>query len=128
MNLAIFILIVAALAVIFTLFFLVRYKQRQTENLQRGLSMVPLKIHLPPISEDVEAKSRDEREVVEENISKATVLYNLLVSTAEKQGFKTSYYGQRHFSFEIIGEKGFVNLYAVAPKSLIPILRQPRAR
>ena len=105
-------------------FFTLRFRQRYWRNLQRGLSMVPLKIHLPPISEDVEAKTRDQRDVVEENISKATILYNLLISTAQKKGFKTHYYGQQHFGFEIINEDGFTCFYAVAPQSLVPLLRQ----
>ena len=116
--------LVLALILIFVIFLIFRYKKRRDKNLERGLSIVPLRIHLPPLSEDVEAKTRDSRDVVEENISKAVVLYNLLASTAEKQGLKTIYYGQRHMGFEIIAKGASVHFYAVAPRDLVPIIRQ----
>lgn len=59
---------------------------------------MPLLIHLPPSSDDVEAKGRDARDIADENISKAQVLYNIIASTAQK-GFKSKFYGQRHISF-----------------------------
>ena len=108
----------------FTVFLILRHKQRKDKNLVRGLSMVNLRIHLPPISEDIETKTRDNRDAVEENISKATVLYNLLISTAEKKGFKTNYYGQDHMGFEVIAKGSEICFYAVAPRNLVPVIRQ----
>ena len=86
--------------------------------------MVNLQIHLPPASEDVEAKSRDSRDVVEENIARATVLYGLLASIADKKGFKALYYGQEHVGLEIIAKSGEVRFYAAAPENLVPVIRQ----
>ncbi len=105
-------------------FLIVRSKKRSDKNLERGLFMVNLRIYLPPVSEDVESKARDSRDVVEENISKASVLYNLLTSTAEKKGFKAAYYGQDHMGFEIIAKAGETCFYAVAPAKLVPIIKQ----
>jgi hypothetical protein len=85
--------------------------------------MVPVLIHLPPISDDTEVNGRDIRDIVDENISKAQVIYNIIASTTQKN-FKTWWHGQRHFSFEIIGSKGFVNLYAAVPADMIDVLKQ----
>ncbi len=90
---------------------------------ERSLSMVPLLIHLPPISEDTEVNGRDVRDLVDENISKAQVIYNIIASTIE-ENFKNRFHGQRHFAFEIIGEKGFVRLYAAVPADQIPVMQQ----
>ena len=109
---------------VFGSFLLLRSRKRRYKNLERGLAMVNLQIHLPPASEDVEARSRDSRDVVEENIARATVLYGLLASIAEKKGFKTLYYGQEHVGFEIIAKDGEIRFYATAPESLVPVLRQ----
>lgn len=85
--------------------------------------MVPLFIHLPPQSDDTEVGSRDTRDVTDENISKAQVLYNIIASTLKKD-FKSKFYGQRHFSFEIIGTKGFVYFYAAVPVALVEVVKQ----
>lgn len=85
--------------------------------------MVPLLIHLPPQSEDTEAGGRDVRDVTEENISKAQILYNIINSTLQK-GLKSKFYGQRHFSFEIIGAHGFVHFYAAVPVALVEVVKQ----
>ena len=106
------------------LFLTLRRYHRRRHNYQRGLAMVVLQIHLPPASEDVATKTRDTRDIVEENISKAVVLYNLLASIAEKKSFKTGYYGQAHLGFEIIAQAGFVYFYAVAPQELVAIVQQ----
>ena len=125
---SIFLVLTAGLCVSFLLAFVVfvilRHRNRSKEDLKRGLSMVTMRIHLPPMSEDVESKTRDGRDVVEENIAKATVLYNLLASTIEKKSFKTTYYGQQHLGFEIIAKDDSVDFYAVAPVDLVPIIRQ----
>src|SRR5215475_11953720 len=82
-------------------------RARERKNYERGLKMVPLLIHLPPPSEDIEGNGRDVRDLIDEDISKAQVIYNLIASTLQK-GFKVRLYGQRHFAFEIVGVKAFV--------------------
>ncbi len=96
---------------------------REQKNFERGLKMVPLLIHLPPVSEDTEETGRDVRDVIEENISKAQVLYSIIASTLKK-GFKSKFYGQRHFTFEIIGARGFVKFYAGVPVALVDVVKQ----
>lgn len=96
---------------------------REQKNFERGLKMVPLLIHLPPISDDTQVGQRDVRDVVDENISKAQVLYSIIASTVQK-GFKHKFYGQRHFAFEIVGTHGFVHLYAAVPVALIDVIKQ----
>ncbi len=96
---------------------------REQKNYERGLKMVPLLIHLPPSSEDIEGSGRDIRDVTEENISKAQTLYGIIASTVQK-GFKTKFYGQRHFAFEIIGSKGFVHFYAAVPVAMQDVVTQ----
>ena len=96
---------------------------REQKNFERGLKMVPLLIHLPPSSEDIEGNGRDVRDVTEENISKAQTLYSIVASTIQK-GIKTKFYGQRHFAFEIIGSKGFINYYVAVPVSLQDVVTQ----
>jgi hypothetical protein len=92
-------------------------------NIERGMEMVPVLIHLPPASEDTEVNGRDVRDVVDENISKAQIIYNIIASTSQKS-LKNRWYGQRHFSFEIIGSKGFVYLYAAVPADMLDVLKQ----
>lgn len=96
---------------------------REAKNYERGLKMVPLLIHLPPSSEDIETQGRDEREVTEEVLSQAQVMYNVIASTATK-GFKSRIYGQRHISFEIIANEGLIHYYAVVPIVLVDVVRQ----
>jgi hypothetical protein len=74
---------------------------REQKNFERGLKMVPVLIHLPPMSDDTEAGGRDVRDIVNENISRAQTLYGILSSTFQK-GFKHRLYGQRHVGFVII--------------------------
>jgi len=90
---------------------------------ERGLEMVCLLIHLPPASEDIEGNGRDTRDVTEESISKAQIIYNIIASTSEAS-MKNRWYGQRHFSFEIVGSKGFVHLYVAVPLDMIDVLKQ----
>jgi hypothetical protein len=96
---------------------------REQKNYERGLKMVPLLIHLPPISDDTEIGSRDARDVIDETISKAQIIYNIIASTIQK-GFKSKFYGQRHFSFEIVGANGFVHFYAAVPVALVEVVQQ----
>jgi len=97
---------------------------REQKNYERGLKMVPLMIHLPPPSEDLEVGSRDIRDVTDETISKAQIIYNIIASTFQK-GFKNNaFYGQRHFAFEIVGSQGFVYFYAAVPLALLEVVKQ----
>ena len=96
---------------------------REAKNYERGLKMVPLLIHLPPISDDTDGNGRDTRDVTEETISKAQILYNIIASTATK-GFKSKFYGQRHITFEIIAAKGVVNYYTAVPVALVSVVEQ----
>jgi hypothetical protein len=104
-------------------YFHTRRSFREQKSYERGLKMVPLLIHLPPPSDDTDGGSRDARDVNDENISKAQILYNIIANTFQK-GFKSRYYGQRHFSFEIIGAKGFVHFYAAVPVSMVDVVSQ----
>ena len=96
---------------------------REAKNYERGLKMIPLMIHLPPMSDDIETGGRDERDITEETISQAQVMYNIIASTSTK-GFKSKVYGQRHFAFEIIANKGLIHYYAVVPHVLVDVVKQ----
>ena len=97
--LLIFTILLVSICVIGTVMYLHSRKLlREQKNFERGLKMVPLLIHLPPISSDTEETGRDIRELIDENISKAQVLYSIISSTIKK-GFKSKFYGQRHFAF-----------------------------
>ncbi|HET8670802.1 MAG TPA: TraM recognition domain-containing protein [Candidatus Saccharimonadales bacterium] len=116
------IVLIGALAVPIV-FLRIRKRIRERKNFERGLKMVPLLIHLPPPSEDIEANGRDTRDVTEENISRAQIIYGIIASTIQK-GFKAKFYGQRHFAFEIIASKGFVYFYAAVPVSMAEVVKQ----
>lgn len=118
----IFMLVSAAL-VAPVVYFQMRKRIRDRKNYERGLKVVPLLIHLPPPSEDTEGGGRDTRDVTDENISKAQVIYGIIASTLQK-GFKSKFYGQRHFGFEIIASKGFVYFYAAVPVALVEVVKQ----
>jgi hypothetical protein len=105
------------------IYFLYRKSLREAKNYERGLKMIPLKIHLPPPSDDVEVGSRDERDVTLEVLSEAQVMYNIIASTATK-GFKSKVFGQRHIAFEITVRNGMIHYYAVVPVVLIDVMRQ----
>ena len=105
------------------IFYQIRRILREQKSYERGLKMVTLLINLPPSSEDIVANGRDSRDVDDENISKAQTIYSILASTYKKD-FKSKIYGQRHFSFEIIGSKGVVNFYASVPTVLVDRVKQ----
>lgn len=113
--------IVAAL--LYVVYWQYRKVLREAKNYERGLKMVPMLIHLPPSSDDIEVGARDSREVTEEAISQAQVMYNIISSTATK-GFKSKLYGQRHFAFEIIATKGLIHYYVVVPLVLAEVVKQ----
>lgn len=107
----------------FLCFIYLRKIFREQKNYERGLKMVPVLIHLPPISEDTDSKGRDARDITDENISKAQILYSILASTFQK-GFKSRFYGQRHIALEIVATKGSVNFYTAVPVPLIGLVEQ----
>lgn len=105
------------------IYFQARKNFREQKNYERGLKIVPLFIHLPPPSDDTDVGSRDVRDVTDETISKATIIYNIIAGTLQK-GFKSTFYGQRHFAFEIVADQGMVYFYAAVPIALVEIVKQ----
>ncbi|HEY1645122.1 MAG TPA: ATP-binding protein, partial [Candidatus Saccharimonadales bacterium] len=63
------------------------------------------------------------RDVKEDTISKAQIIYNIIASTWQK-GYKNHFYGQRHFAFEIVGVEGFIYFYAAVPVALVDVIKQ----
>ena len=98
-------------------------KLRKAKKYERGLKMAPLLIHLPPTTDDIDGGGRDRRDITEEAVSKAQVMYSILSSTITK-GMKTKIYGQRHFSFEIIAKNGIIRYYAIIPAVLVETVKQ----
>lgn len=98
---------------------------QESKNYERGLKMVHLHIHLPPSSTDLESggSSRDQRDLTDEILSQAQVMYSIIASTVYS-GFKARIFGQRHLSFEIVARDGLIYYYAVVPMSLIDIIKQ----
>lgn len=119
------VLILGLLAALTVTFIYLYYRKllREAKNYERGLKMVTLLIHLPPSSEDIEVGGRDARDVAEETISKAQVLYNILASTAQ-EGFKSRFYGQRHIGLEVVAKKGLVRFYAAVPVAMSEVVQQ----
>ncbi|MEI6237655.1 MAG: ATP-binding protein, partial [Candidatus Saccharibacteria bacterium] len=118
--LIILILLIAVFAFIFN-----QYQKtlREAKNYERGLKMIPMYIHIPPSGEDIESNGRDERDINEEVLSKAQVMYNIISSTIVK-GFRSRIYGQRHMSFEITVHEGLVHYYAIVPAVLTDVVKQ----
>ena len=96
---------------------------RKAKKNERSLKMTSLLIHLPPTTDDIEASGRDKRDITNEAISKAQLMYSILSSTLEK-GTKVRLYGQRHFSFEIIATGGLIKYYAIVPNALKEVVKQ----
>lgn len=117
-------LFIIVFVVISTLIFL-QYRKvlREAKNYERGLKMVPMYIHIPPAGDDLEGNGRDERDLTDEIISRAQVMYDIIASTSQK-GFKSKIYGQRHLSFEIIAHNGLIHYYAVVPAVLVDVAKQ----
>lgn len=119
------VLVVGILATIVGYIIFAQYQRtvREAKNYERGLKMIPLRIHLPPSSTDIDSGNRDERDITEEVLSQAQVMYNIISSTATR-GFKSRIYGQRHLSFEIIAHQGLVQYFVVVPIVLEDVVRQ----
>lgn len=124
-SILIFILvtIIVSAAVGFIIWFYYRKTIQEAKNFERGLKMVPLRIHLPPPSLDINTEGRDYRSVNEEAISQAQVMYNIISSISQK-GFQSRLSGQRHVSFEIVASGGMVHYYVVAPLMLLGVIKQ----
>ena len=117
------IVIVAIILLIALIFGTKISKLRKAKRYERSLKMIPMLIHLPPTTDDIEGGSRDERDIVSEAVSKAQVMYSILASTATS-GFKTRLYGERHFSFEIIAKDKLIKYYAIVPAVLVETVKQ----
>ena len=98
-------------------------RQRRAKNYERGLKMIPMLIHLPPSTDDIQGGGRDERDVTNEALSQAQVMYSIIASTVTK-GLKSRVFGQRHLAFEIIAAEGFIKYYAVVPAVLTETVKQ----
>ena len=110
-------------AIVAVVFLQSRKSFREQKSYERGLKMVPILIHLPPPSDDIDVGSRDARDVADEVISQAQTMYNVITSTATK-GFKSKFYGQRHISFELIASGGLIRYYVVVPTVLVEVIKQ----
>ncbi len=124
-NIIITVLIIVILLIVVLVFIFNQYQKtiREAKNYERGLKMVPIYIHIPPSGEDLEVNGRDERDVNEEILSRAQVMYNIIASTTTK-GAKSRIYGQRHVSFEIIAHEGLIHYYAIVPAVLTDVVKQ----
>ncbi len=120
-GIAIFVAIVVLVATVISVSRI--SKLRKAKKYERGIKMVSLLIHLPPSTDDIDAGGRDKRDIADEAISKAQVMYSILSSTITK-GIKTKLYGQRHFSMEIIAKDGIIRYYAIVPAVLTETVKQ----
>lgn len=119
----ILVMVIAAILLTAIIFGTKISKLRKAKKYERGLKMVPLLIHLPPSTDDIDAGGRDKRDIDNEAISKAQVMYSILSSTLTK-GVKSKIYGQRHFSFEIISKNSYIKYYAIVPAVLTETVKQ----
>ena len=114
---------VLAFLVILSVIIIHLKKRRKEKDYERALKMVPMIIHLPPSTDDIQGGGRDERDVTNEAISEAQVMYSIIASTVTK-GMKSKVYGQRHMSFEMVATDGLVKYYAVVPAVLTETVKQ----
>ena len=65
LGFAITIIVIILLVAGVLAFVFMQYRRilREAKNYERGLKMVPLYIHIPPISSDIEGNGRDERDL-----------------------------------------------------------------
>ncbi|MDR1969769.1 MAG: TraM recognition domain-containing protein [Candidatus Nomurabacteria bacterium] len=117
------IIITVVVTIVAVIFLRSRKSFREQKSYERSLKMVPLLIHLPPPSDDIDTGARDQRDVLDEVISQAQTMYNVISSTATR-GFKSSFYGQRHISFELVAHNGLIRYYIVVPMVLLETIRQ----
>ena len=117
------VMVIAAILLFILLFGARLSKLKKAKKYERGLKMVPLLIHLPPSTDDIDGGGRDKRDIANEAVSKAQVMYSILSSTLKK-GRDAKLYGQRHFSFEIIAKDGLIRYYAIVPAVLKEVVKQ----
>lgn len=94
---------------------------RKAKSIERGLKMVPIRIHLP--ASQTEVPETDPREQMRRRIGQAETLYSLVAGSTQK-GFKSNFYGQRHVSFEIVATDGAIHFYVAVPVALVPVVQQ----
>ena len=126
MDIRVVVVILLALAAIIGVALVARLRitrQRELKNYERGFKMVPMLIHLPPTTDDIQVGSRDERDVTNEALSQAQIMYSIIASTLKK-GWKNKLYGQKHISFEIIATEGTIKYYAVVPAAITETVKQ----
>ena len=99
-------------------------QKRKLKDYERQLKLVPLLIHLPPSTDDIQGGGRDERDINDEAISAATVMYSIIASTIKKKSVDVKLYGQRYFSFDIVAVGKFIKYYAVVPAVLEETVKQ----
>lgn len=117
------VVIVVAVVIASIVVAVVLSQRRKAKDYERGLKMIPMLIHLPPSTDDIQTGGRDERDVVNEALSQAQVMYSIISSTLKK-GFDARVYGQRHISFEIVAANGFIKYYAVVPAVITETVKQ----
>ena len=98
-------------------------RMREVKEAERGLKMIAMLIHLPPTTDDIQAGGRDERDVVNEAVSQAQVMYSIIASTLVK-GKNARIFGQKHISFEIVASGGMIKYFAVVPAVLTETVKQ----
>ena len=98
-------------------------KLRKIKDAERGLKMIAMAIHLPPSTDDIQKGGRDERDVANEAISQAQIMYSIIASTLTK-GRNAKIYGQKHISFEIVAKDGLIKYFAVVPAVLTETVKQ----
>ena len=115
---------VCALVVVVVAIVVLRIKKmRRAKDYERGLKMISMLIHLPPSTDDIQVGGRDERDVVDETLSQAQVMYSIIASTATK-GIKARIFGQKHIAFEIIAVDGLIKYYAIVPAVMTDAVSQ----
>ena len=98
-------------------------KIRGIKDAERGLKMIAMRIHLPPTTDDIQKGGRDERDVINEAVSQAEIMYSIIASTLTT-GKNARIFGQKHISFEITAKDGFVSYFAVVPAVLTETVKQ----
>ena len=98
-------------------------KMREVKEAERGLKMIAMLIHLPPETADIQGGGRDERDVMNEAVSQAQVMYSMIASTLVK-GKNARLFGQKHISFEIVATGGVIKYFAVVPAVLTETVKQ----
>ena len=114
---------VVLLAVLVVLRVISLNKKRKVKDYERSLKMIAMLIHLPPSTDDIQGGGRDERDVVNEALSQAQVMYSIISSTLTKER-QAKVFGQKHLSFEIVATEGQIKYYAIVPAVLTETVKQ----